>query len=482
MAIALLGVCAPNCVSPDPTAQPPSPSPSPPMSRLRTSLYTRAFYASQLTSSNLPGGNTQNDTIAANAFSILHAEYLVDPRGLTIGGSYYYSSPNPFAPQSYLSSILEAYLSYDRRHVSAKIGDQLFSSPWADSHNTFGLPPSAFQGADVVYANGPMTFEAADMTRFQNSTATSFSRTTLLTSFPIGSPGMPSNMYAAGAGAVDTNGFVYGRASYQSAGSGLSVDGYAYGVNDLVTMLWLDAKLSATKGLAPFAAVQAGTEKNAGASYIGKVRSSIVGIQAGLNPSKNLSLSAAVDYIPWRHDNIRLSNAVSCDSSGVEPTYQISITYGSLAYLLPQQAAQCVNNPDRSTTIYYGGWASPYSDSYSFDPVFTTSPAVSTVDRRSPGVSSFETLTYTPSPRLSIGAGYSWYDFSNTAAHEQTNFRIAFATYHLGKINQDSLKGAFVRCYYLEQRESNVAYADGSTFLGGTPFLRYSRIQFEYTL
>ena len=51
---------------------------------------------------------------------------------------------------------------------------------------------------------------------------------------------------------------------------------------------------------------------------------------------------------------------MTCNNSN----YQISAKGATLAYFLPLNAAQCFTNPNGMTQIYYGGWASPYTDNY----------------------------------------------------------------------------------------------------------------------
>ena len=57
--------------------------------------------------------------------------------------------------------------------------------------------------------------------------------------------------------------------------------------------------------------------------------------------------------------------------------------------------AQCFTNPNGTTQIYYGGWASPYTDNYATDPFFTTSISQGMADRRAPGTSWKVALTFT---------------------------------------------------------------------------------------
>ena len=67
------------------------------------------------------------------------------------------------------------------------------------------------------------TVGGADMLAFEGRTSSTFSRTTLLTSYPAGSSGLPSNIIVPGGNGIQTNGFTYARAGYANpSGSGFS--------------------------------------------------------------------------------------------------------------------------------------------------------------------------------------------------------------------------------------------------------------------
>ncbi len=158
------------------------------------------------------------------------------------------------------------------------------------------------------------------------------------------------------------------RAGYANpSGTGFSVNGWFYNVTDLVNMLWFDGKYTFPGKLEPFIAMQGGWEQNNGQSYLGKVNSQLFGAQIGANITKNLQLSVGYDEIPWHNDTIYLPSGVTCNNA----TYQISAK-ANLAYFLPLNAAQCFTNPNGTTQLYYGGWASPYTDNTTADPLYTT--------------------------------------------------------------------------------------------------------------
>lgn len=442
----------------------PAPSPTP---RLQTWLYSRVYDARYLQASTLPGSTQPNET-DENAFAIVHAGYDLGA-GFSAGATYSFSDPNALSGVSDLNQLQESYLAFKSDNLLVKAGNQYFNSPWADTHFKLGLAPTAFQGVDAIYTRGAWTLESAGITRFMSRTSSAFTRTNLLTGV---------------AGGADTGGFTFGRVSYAPAGEGFSLSGYAYDVNDMVAFAWLNgfATLS-PHGWQPFAGVQGGVESNAGASYLGVVRSSIAGVIAGVTPARGITFTAALDEIPWRHTAIALPSGASCNSAGPAPTYQIANRNPTFPYFLPQGVAQCAGNHNGTTTLYYGGWASPYSDSYSTDPMYTGPLLEGPVDRRSPGNSQALIGLYTSAnQRLTFTESYYWFDYSNSLATQATTEWDNVLAYYFSKVGAGRYRGLLFRYGYVQQHKSNVAYAGGESFLGGVPLTRYSRFQVEYAI
>lgn len=293
----------------------PDPTPSPP--RLHTSVYARA---NQITMNGA----------GSNSFAFGHADYDVTTNGWNAGASYQLAN----------DKLLEAYLSYKRAGLSVRAGDQFFHSPWADTHLVWGLKPTAFQGIDAKYEVHGWTIEAADMTRFESRSASSFTRTTLLTGVT-----MPSN------------GFTYGRLSWDSQGVPLSLNGYVYRMSDLELMTWFTARATLNpRGWSPYVRTQAGSMKNIGRSYLGPLRSSVQGALFGADPIRNLNVEAGFD-------------------------------------------------------VNHGAWMSPYTDGYTSDPLYTSPLLDGMVDRHAAGSSSILDATYASNDnRLKLLAFDAWYD------------------------------------------------------------------------
>ena len=327
------------------------------------------------------------------------------------------------------------------------------------------------------------------MLTFQNRTSSAFSRQTLLTSYPAGNPGLPTNIFLNNGNGIDTNGFALGKLGYNNPVSGISVNGYFYGVSDLVNMWWGDGQYTFTQSsLKPYIALQGGTESNAGQSYIGKINSQVFGAQIGANFTKELLFTAGYDQIPWHTDTVFLPKNVTCSNSN----YQISTKGATLAYLLPLNAAQCFTNANGTTNIYYGGWASPYTDAYATDPLFTTQISQGMPDRRAPGTSYRLALTYTSTNKKWIFiAADAFFNYGNALAPEHTNEWTLDGQYHFSKVVPGGYHGLLLRYRYAQRSLSNTfcGASDttcpagstlGATELGGLPLFKYNRAQLEY--
>ena len=165
---------------------------------------------------------------------------------------------------------------------------------------------------------------------------------------------------------------------------------------------------------------------------IGKVDSQVIGAQIGANLTKNFLLTVGYDSVPWHTDSVFLPKNVTCSNAN----YQISAK-STLAYFLPLNTAQCFNNPNGTTSIYYGGWAGPYTDNTTSDPFYTTNFLQGQPDRRAPGNSWQATLTFTSTnQKWIVQAADAWYDYGNALGPENTKiwwFDGRYRFSHVGK-------------------------------------------------
>jgi hypothetical protein len=487
----------------------PTPTPSPSASRLRYGGYLRSFYFTRQNASNNPGvqfdyapgakynANAVNQA-TWNTGIALHGDYDFPGSQWSAGATYFYANPmdgpcvvadnhlpgalcvtqappktnaDDTLPGFTMSTFDEAYLAYDAYGFSGTLGSQLFTSPWANPSDS-RLKPAAFSGGDLTYAGIPhWTFGAAYMPVFENRTSSAFTAQTLLTSYPAGGRGLPENIANPGGQGITTGGFAFAKAGYANTPGGFTASGYFYGVNDLVNIWWFDGKYTLDNNRwQPFIALQGGIESNSGRSYIGKIDSQDAGVQIGAQPTRNVQLTAGYDAIPWRTNTINLPKNVSCS-----PNDQIATKEATLAYFLPLNAGQCITNPNGTAQIYYGGWASPYTDSYSTDPFFTTSVTQGLADRRAPGTSWKVGLTVTSNDnRWVFLATDAWYDYGNAIAAQNTNIWTLDGRYYFSRVVKGEYRGLLLRYRYAQRTQSN------TTMLGGLPLFKYNRAQLEY--
>jgi hypothetical protein len=510
---------------PEATMAPPPPPPPTP-NPLQLGGFFRSYYFTRQNASNNPGAQF-NFTPGAkyssagvnqaswNSAIALHGEYDFPDSGWNVGATYLYANPldgpcvvaanhekggicvsqsppntnaDDTLPAFTLSTFYQAYLGYDAHGFQGQLGNVLFNSPWANPADS-RLKPAAFEGGYLNYTTGSMwTFEGADMLAFENRTSSQFSQQTLLTSFPAGNNGMATNIYNPGGTGINTNGFTMGKVGYGNAsGPGFDADGYFYNVSDLVNMWWFDGKYTFSGAWAPFLALQGGWENNSGQSYIGKIDSQDFGAQLGAHITKNFLLTLGYDEIPWKNDTVNLPSGVTCSNSN----YQIK--GAPLQYFLPLNAAQCFTNTNGTTQIYYGGWASPYTDNYDSDPFFTTSITQGQADRRAPGDSEKVALTFTSNNRKWIFAGTdAWYNYGNALAPENTNIWTLDGQYHFSNVPiSGPYKGLLLRYRYIQRSQSNtfcgasgtscpMGASIGASEFGGLPLFKYNRAQLEY--
>jgi hypothetical protein len=260
-------------------------------------------------------------------------------------------------------------------------------------------------------------------------------------------------------------------------------------VSDLVNMWWGDGRYTFAGKWAPYIAVQGGTENNAGQSFVGKVDSQVFGAQIGLDPLPGLLFTAGYDQIPWHTDTVNLPSGVTCSNSN----NQISAK-STLAYFLPLNAAQCLTNTTTGMTqIEYGGWASPYTDNYDSDPLFTTNVTQGMADRRAPGSSEKVALQYTtPNTKWVWIGSDAWYNYGNSLAPENTNTWVLDGRYRFSHMPAHGpYRGLSIRDRYIYRTLSNTfcgaaatSCPSGSTLgapdFGGLPIFKYNRLQVEY--
>jgi hypothetical protein len=484
-----------------------------------------------------PGPSAKaNQNTWSNALS-LHADYTFGDSGFNVGASYLYAVPfqcankssenpvelsNPCSqsppsvsktvytntvypdatlPGYSMSALYEAYLQYNKNGLYFKGGDQVVNTPWAPASDS-RLKPDSFQGADLSYKLGSnWIIEGSDYLRWMCRTCTTFDQGTLLTTlnevapYPTyvgysGANAYPSYFYDPLHHTYTNNGFVYGRLGYiASKDIPLTANLYYYGFENIANAFWADAKWQFAGPIKPYIAVQGGTESNAGADLLGTISSTIYGAQVGFNPLKDILISVGYNDIPWKDTLITVpttaagkpqftcsatSHQVSAASSYGEP----GESGNGLGYLLPASGtAECSPGPTADQMyIYYGGWASPYTESYASDPTFTASGTQSMIDRQSGGQAVKAMVTFTSDDKQLVASfAQTWYDYNNPGYAQATNASDVDVQYFFSHIPKSGpYKGFSLRTRLFTRAETN--------FLGASVpgLFKYSRFQAEY--
>ncbi len=471
-------------------------------------------------------GGKANQSSENNAIS-LSAAYAFLGSGFSVGGSYLYANPfnqcsNPATassaapgpcgtashppalnpdttlPQFEMSTLYEAYLKYNGNGLNFEGGNMAYGTPWTPVSDS-RLKPVAYQGADLSYKINPnWTVEGMDFWQWECRTCSNFDQGTLLTAVAPGGYTYSgataySNLYLAPnctPGVTCTqemtpksSGTFYGRVGYVGPSNlPLTANLYYYDFQNIASAWWLDAKYAlGTSRLKPFIALQTGSENAPSSDFLGKIDSSIFGLQVGFYPMSNVLLTAAFDSVPVKTDSaVALPTGITCNVN----THQLATAHAyaiNMPYFLPTGGtAQCTaDNPAGTVAdIYYGGWASPYTDSYVTDPTYVTSGTTGLVDRRGPGSGVKVQSTFTSdNKQFWVQVGQTWYDFSNPGYATSTNATDFDTQYFFMKVPKTGLyKGLSFRVRLFSRSATNFA-PPGATIAG---LFKYSRFQLEY--
>ncbi len=380
-------------------------------------------------------------------------------------------NPDDTLPGFEMSTLYEAYLLYKGPNATVRLGSQVVTTPWANPSDS-RLKPVAFQGVDASYKiNARWSAEALFMTRFEGRASSAFDNATLLTSHPADAPGVASNIFTPGGASIVTPGFGYTRLGF--AAGNLTANLHYYSFVDIASALWLDAKYAWLNPRKPFVAIQLGSQSDSGRAVVGKIRSEVFGVQAGITPLHNLYLAVAYDVEPQRSDTLSLPASITCGTND-----QIKTAAGvTLPYFLPAGGTtNCLANADGTTTVYYGGWASPYTDSYAADPLFTTSISQGMADRRSPGQAlKFTAMFQTGDKRFRLIASRAYYHYGTAIAGiSPTQETDLDGTWFFRKPVSGAYRGFSLRHRYAERTQAN------TQLFGGAPLFKYNRTQLEY--
>jgi hypothetical protein len=181
----------------------------------------------------------------------------------------------------------------------------------------------------------------------------------------------------------------------------------------------------------PYLATQFVSEGGDGLNYLGHVKNTTFGGQFGVSPIKNILFTASTDISPWAYADVHATSA-----SKAEGAYFVGGGGTGDAIKI---------GPDMYR-VAYGGIASPYTDSYGTDPLYTTMITQGMVDRRSAGNSYKTAVVFTnQTKQLRLYASEAWFQYSNETLHNLTSEFNVDGTYYFNKVRQGAYKGFLAR-------------------------------------
>lgn len=464
----------------------PAPKPTATPEPFSYSGYVRAFYFTRQNATGYPKGTGQLDQASFNAAVKLHGEYAFGATPWTVGATYVYANPlgqndmcddtanygaggtcqqypsanNNFKmsdatlPGYTLATLGEAYVQYKDKYVNGKIGDLLFTSPWANPSDS-RVKAVYFQGADVNVNVAPgWSVGVSRMVQWESRVSSDFNKTTLL----------PGSVAANGTIANPTSGFLLLKGSYTHA-SDFAANLNFYQFYDYASLTWLDGKWypSPKSPLKFFVAGQFGSEKSAGSAISGLVDNQTIGAQLGASIGKNVDVTFGYNASPWHSKDVTAASCAAAQSAS--------------GLLLPTSGSPiCQTLGGGTYRIFYGGMASPYTDSYATDPLYTASISQSMVDRRAAGDAMKLAATYqTTNKRFKAVLSQAWYDYSNGAGADATTAETNVdMTYFFNRVGRGAYHGFSLRHRYAERDiRDTIQY-------GGLPVFKYNRTQLEF--
>ena len=365
-----------------------------------------------------------------------------------------------------MSSLGEAWLSYTNPWINALVGREVLSLGWAPSSDSRMLP-SSYQGAfvsGVVLPN--LTLNADFISWFENRTTSNFFKTTLLTGGPIaGQPSPPSNASVAlfpnqayvlnpTSGTLEV-GLTYKKGSQWAL---LASDYQYYGI---ANMGYFEGKYSPYEHspLKPYLAAQFITEHNSGASFIGRVNNNTWGMQLAATLFNSIDFAASFDSMPWHFDTV----TGVCGTSTPNSATPLYFTAG-------QGQTVCKSYVPGKAVVAYGGIASPYTDNYATDPLYTTQISQGMADRHAAGQSfKVAATTLLGRKRIRLIISDAWYDYGNMFGPFRVSEWNGDGTYFFNPVNPGPYHGFLIRYRYAE-RQQPTAPVD----------FKYNRAQLEY--
>lgn len=376
----------------------PVPSPMPSPTRVSFSGFLRAYQFQRI---NAVGINQQ----AVNFGGGLHAEYTARSRPFTVATTYFFADPlglngndpqaNPAVdntlPGYNESSQGELYAQYRTWRDFLQAGKMQIFTPWANPADGRMIPVT-FQGilARSYIAPG-WDVGVARIARFKSRTSSTFDANDLLTN-------------------DRTPGFLL--VDLTHATRSLRASLHQYWFYDVAALTYAQMQIDLPHHR--FIAAQAVAESNAGRSLLGTIHNHTLGLELGAR------IGAVHATLGWDRSPSVLYETASPGSifTPIGGTPASRSLGGGLF------------------EVVGGGIASPYTDGYVSDPLFTTSIVTSLVDRRSPGSAvKIAFAATTADGRWSGQIAQTYFDFNNALGSASATESDADVTVLLSRID-----------------------------------------------
>ncbi len=464
----------------------PAPAPTATPSPFTYGGYFRGFLFNRQNASAYPKGQGQINQQSFNSAISVHGQYAFGTTGLLVGATYLYGNPlgangvcddpanygqgggcqqyptsskqfkqqDTTLPPYTLSTLGEAYLGFKNNIWNARVGNMLYTTPWANPSDS-RVKPVFFEGADanLLLPNG-FSVGLGRMIQWQSRTASNFNK----------SNNLPNSLYPDGSIKNPTTGFLLAKGGWQY-GTEFNIAADYYYFYDVSSMFYLSGQYNPWphSPLKPFIAGQFGSEQNTGTSTEGTISSTVGGLQLGASAGNVADVTVAWDSVPWNSRNI-----VSTSCSKAESASGVFLPTGGTPI--------CQSLGSGVFRIFYGGLASPYTDSYATDPIYTTQISQGMVDRRSGGTSWKAASTFhLMHNQIRAIVSEGWYDYSNGAGANANTAEFNFdVTYFFNKVRPGTYHGLSLRERYVDRDIRN------TQLYGGLPLFKYNRVQLEY--
>jgi hypothetical protein len=363
----------------------------------------------------------------------------------------------------YALETFEYYVKYHDKYATASVGNQLLNKAWFPSSDS-RIKPALYQSADATFNLGQyISVGGTVVTRFEDRTESQFDDCNLLS---CTGPYTPAGV---GGGYTTKTPFTPGADRFAlviKPNSHLSVTGEYYTFLNLANLTYAESKysLAPKNPLNPYIAGQFVGESQAGKAVVGKIDDQTTGVQFGINPVKNLLFTVGADYSPWNYATVCASSASAAATGYFLPGGGTGTALTAASGTTNPEVATgpCTLSSGKAGTDYrfaYGGIASPYSDSYASDPLYTTSISQGMVDRRSAGAAFKAAFTYTSTnKRLVAIASEAAYTYDTQYVRNRTYELDADITYNFNPVRPRSYKGFSVRERFADRTQPTLPF------------------------